>query len=182
MGREIRKVPKNWNHPRDKRGNLQPMFDEVYEEVADRWVARCIAWANRDIAKLKEFGQWIGTDAADAERIFREHPYFWQWTDNPPNPDYYRMKWDSPAECYQIYENVSEGTPVSPVFETKAEMAQWLVDQGHSEDAAARFIEAEWAMSMMICTTADGQQKIYSDIDTHEPNKCGEGKEDADAR
>lgn len=29
---------------------------------------------------------------------------------------------------YQMYESVSEGTPLSPVMETPEELAQWLVD------------------------------------------------------
>jgi len=79
-----------------------------------------------------------------------------------------------------MWETVSEGSPISPVFATDGELAQWLVDQGHSEDAAARFIEAEWAPSGIMCTTPSGQRKYYSNVDAHEPNKCG--KEDTDAR
>ena len=31
--------------------------------------------------------------------------------------------------CYQLYENVSDGTPVSPVFETLTELSAWLRGQ-----------------------------------------------------
>lgn len=33
MGREIRRVPKNWKHPRLEDGRYQPMFDQNYEEA-----------------------------------------------------------------------------------------------------------------------------------------------------
>jgi hypothetical protein len=37
--------------------------------------------------------------------------------------------------AYQLYENVSEGSPVSPVFETREALSQWLVEQGWSQRA-----------------------------------------------
>ncbi|MGU3401500.1 hypothetical protein ACLBWS_17500 [Brucellaceae bacterium D45D] len=41
-----------------------------------------------------------------------------------------------PASCtsYQIYENVSEGTPDSPVFGTKRQLVEWLVQEGWDKD------------------------------------------------
>lgn len=33
MGREVRKVPANWKHPKNGRGHYQPMFQESYEEA-----------------------------------------------------------------------------------------------------------------------------------------------------
>lgn len=44
-----------------------------------------------------------------------------------------------PRDHYQIYETVSEGTPVSPVFESYEEMRRWLINEGYSEEAAAAF-------------------------------------------
>ena len=40
MGRELRMVPADWQHPRDARGNLVPLFDEYERAVkdhAERW-------------------------------------------------------------------------------------------------------------------------------------------------
>ena len=32
--------------------------------------------------------------------------------------------------AFQLYENVSEGSPVSPVFTTREELAEWLEQKG----------------------------------------------------
>jgi len=31
MGREIRRVSEGWEHPKDARGNYQPLYDEDFE-------------------------------------------------------------------------------------------------------------------------------------------------------
>ena len=60
-----------------------------------------------------------------------------------------------------MYETVSEGTPVSPVFETKAELVEYLVrhgdywdqsrgDGGWDRKSAEGFVDKEWVMSGMI--------------------------------
>lgn len=32
------------------------------------------------------------------------------------------------ANCFQMYENVTEGTPISPVMDSPEALAQWLAD------------------------------------------------------
>ena len=80
----------------------------------------------------------------------------WQtWTDKgdiegPPDPEYYRPAWSEEPTAYQMYETVSEGTPVSPVFLTVDELRTWLLEQGHSEKATDQFIELGFAFSFVI--------------------------------
>ena len=38
MGREIRMVPPNWEHPKDDNGNDLPMFDEEYSVARKEWL------------------------------------------------------------------------------------------------------------------------------------------------
>jgi hypothetical protein len=52
--------------------------------------------------------------------------------------------------CFQIYENVSEGTPVSPIFRSGEELRQWMVAQGESPEAAAVFLKVGHAPSLVI--------------------------------
>jgi len=104
MGRELRRVPQGWKHPKDDRGRYQPMYDCTYEDA-------CIEHSEMD-----RYG---------------------------PSPAYYHPKWIEPTH-YQIYETVSEGTPISPVFETENETRQWLIESGVSEAAATRFIAEKW--------------------------------------
>jgi len=51
---------------------------------------------------------------------------------------------------YQVWETVSEGSPVSPVFPTKEACVLWLVGHGHSEKAARAFIQEGWVVSLVV--------------------------------
>lgn len=60
------------------------------------------------------------------------------------------------GDGYQIWETVSEGSPISPVFATPEELARhmagrpWGADKGSSYDAWMRFINGPgWALSMV---------------------------------
>ena len=52
--------------------------------------------------------------------------------------------------AYQVYENVSDGTPVSPVFNSADELISWLITQGVSRQAAEMFISQGHAPSFVI--------------------------------
>ena len=61
--------------------------------------------------------------------------------------------WNMSAEqksCFQVYQNVSEGTPVSPIFRTKEDLCKWMVAQGESPEAAAAFLEMGHAPSLVV--------------------------------
>lgn len=132
MGREIRRVPKGWQHPKDRDGYI-PMYDKTADEAWREW--------------LKDFEEF----KADPPKGYPPtHAGHVQWAGRPPDPERHRPEFDGEATHYQIYETVSEGTPASPVFETLDQMRVWLIGQGHSKHAADRFIELEWAPSMFI--------------------------------
>lgn len=149
MGREIRKVPSDWAHPKIKErryigdnfevesvetDHYKPLYDKDYETAAQAWIA--------------EFDQWrVGTHPNQRDY------YFWDY-DSPPSQDTCRKrKWTTEeATCYQIYETVTEGTPVSPVFASLDELAEWCVAQGYSRHAAEQFAKQGWVPSMMVDT------------------------------
>lgn len=60
------------------------------------------------------------------------------------------------GEGYQVWETVTEGSPVSPVFKTKDELIVWLVSQGTSLEGAKAFAESEWVPSLII---SNGEMK-----------------------
>lgn len=147
MGREIRRVPPDWEHPRytqedasDKSqvGQLRPCYDEEYEVAARKW--------------LDESNQWNHGEHPDQQRYDRsEYRFYWEWDGDPPKPEWYRPTFTSEPTAYQIYENVSEGTPVSPVFQTTDEMKAWLVSEhGLTAEGADAFVEDGYAVSMMV--------------------------------
>lgn len=68
----------------------------------------------------------------------------WEPTEPPEGPG------------YQLWETVSEGSPITPVFATPEELAHWMTEHSwgsqkdkmaSSFDVAMRFIEAGWAPS-----------------------------------
>lgn len=55
------------------------------------------------------------------------------------------------GEGWQVWETVTEGSPVSPVFPTADELFFWLVnDQGYSRKAAEGFITVAWVPSLIM--------------------------------
>jgi hypothetical protein len=126
MSREIRRVPKDWEHPREA-GHYKPLLDKSYSQAILDHIKGELPWYLRHPRHLKE------------------------WFECWPDREYCRPHWSkSEATHYQIYEDVSEGTPVSPIFENLGEMKAWLLEQGFSEKASSKFIEDGWAPSMIF--------------------------------
>ncbi len=110
MGREIRKVPANWEHPKLDNGNYQPMYDEYYGDVLNDWIKENNLWSK-------------GThpDLIESPRIKDEYPFYAQYHGGPPDVDFYHTRKYNSEELthIQLYETTSEGTPKSPVFKAE---------------------------------------------------------------
>lgn len=143
MGREIRMAPPNWEHPKDESGEYMSMYDKDYDTAAQEWLDGLAEWNKRP-----ENGR-CGCK------------YFWEYEGNPPDKDYYRPKFTEEPTWCQVYQTVSEGTPVTPPFATKEELIDYLVahgdfwDQergsgGYSREAATAFVNSEWALSFIV--------------------------------
>ncbi|HEC66088.1 MAG TPA: hypothetical protein ENI23_12410 [bacterium] len=66
------------------------------------------------------------------------------------NGDGYMPKFDSP-NALQIYEGVSEGTPISPVFKNGDELVKWLmIEEDLTEEQAREFLKMEYVPSMVM--------------------------------
>lgn len=102
MGREVRFVPKNWKHPKDPTGRYKPLFDEFDKD-------------------LKLFEGEVKKNG------MRETLEMWG---GGPDPDKYMLVDVPPSDRTHLmmYENTSEGTPISPAFENPEDLARWLVD------------------------------------------------------
>jgi len=86
-----------------------------------------------------------GEIATEAQRAANDA---WERTDPPL------------GDGWQVWETVSEGSPISPVFPTSDTCVEWLISEGYSRDAATAFVAGGWALPMLL---ADG--KIYQDIE-----------------
>ncbi len=127
MGRELRRVIPNWVHPKkDGYERLQPILDSSYIEEMDGWIE------NHNLWQAGNHPDQIGENGSECK-------YFAEWEGGPPDVEYYRPNWeDQEMTWYQVYETVSEGTPVSPPFETQQELIDYLVENGDFWDQSRR--------------------------------------------
>lgn len=130
MGREIRRVPLDWLHPRRENGSFRPVHNRTYEDRMKEWYA----------------------DKAEYEANPDPDCPTFEECDPLPDPTSYRTEWDSDAVLgYCFYETVSAGTPLSPVLATAESMVNWLeFIAGLRRDAAKRFVEIGWSPSMVM--------------------------------
>lgn len=150
MGREVRMVPPDWVHPKvDRHGRIdyQPMFNEKFSKVFAEW--------------LETFDRFRAGNLKDYEReVYPRGLADWLQDEGmPPNPAYYMPEWpDAERTHYMMYEDTSEGTPISPAFATPEELARWLADTGASSFAGQtasyeswlRVAKGGWAPSAII--------------------------------
>lgn len=167
MGREIRRVPPNWEHPRyepgeryDSRGedyatHYKPLYDESFEDAVVKWMGEATAW----VAVVNAGGtpeHWYA-DTEEEAAWARANPFkaYALWWSSPPDPESYRDRFTEEPTAYQIYETVSEGTPISPVCATEDDLITWMMGDhprwpALSEAAARRFIRAGSAPSIVM--------------------------------
>jgi len=167
-------VPANWEHPKQERwpDRLQPMFDRTFEEAAAEW--------------KKEFAAWESGERPDYCSDESKALEYWEWNGGPPDRAYYRPWKDGEATWFQVWETVSEGTPVTPPFATKEELVDYLVAHGdfwqqkrwregdrfmqpekpgYSRKAAEAFVHGDgWVPTMVAIKTPDNVE-IVSGID-----------------
>lgn len=73
------------------------------------------------------------------------------WGDKEWDEFFETGKYDPPGgDGWQIWENVSEGSPISPVFPTSEALVEYLVSAGTSREAADSFVRMKWAPSMVF--------------------------------
>jgi len=127
MGREVRRVPPNWSHPETERSNgqtgKQPMFDKTYASARAEWLEGLRKWEAGEDPDREQFKNDDGS-----------YQDYWEWTGNPPDRVYYRPWRDEEATWFQLWETVSEGTPITPPFTTREELAAYLAEKGDEWD------------------------------------------------
>ncbi len=113
MGREVRRVPPNWIHPRDRRNCHQPMYDQSLREARGGWLL--------DRAEFE----------ANPPKDYDGTADDWHGPDPTESSAYYRPDWtDEERTHFQLYETCSEGTPLSVPFETREKLLDWVLNEG----------------------------------------------------
>lgn len=124
MGREVRMVPADWRHPKEynhyRRANeYKPMHYRDWAEEAAEWDAEREKW------ERGELPDYASADDAGT-------PYD-QWAGPRPYSSDYMPNWPADQRThYMMYEDTSEGTPISPAFATPEELAAWLFENNAS--------------------------------------------------
>lgn len=137
MGREVRMVPADWQHPKDDEGRYIPLHGRDYETAKREWDEGLALWLQglRDDHKG-------GTEPHDARRDI----YGWvAWSGECPRPERYMPSWPREQRTHlMMYEDTSEGTPISPAFATPEELARWLADNGASAFGSMTATYEQW--------------------------------------
>ena len=126
MGREVRKVPKDWQHPIKFVGSMNRIhfvplyrFRDLSEEIKE-WDEEKIQW---------DSGAFWNDSSYDKYK----HLSYEEYAGRRPDYKYHMPKWNKEdATHYMMYETCSEGCPISPAFETPEDLAKWLVDNNAS--------------------------------------------------
>lgn len=143
MGREIRMVPPNWEHPVEEFGLYGsgpiPMYDENFDTAADEWE--------------QGYKNWLTERPTGCENL-----RYWEYEGGPPSSRRSYRPWkDEEATWFQVWETVTEGTPTTPPFATKEELIDYLANNGEflnptpwGIDRATAFVNAGWVPSMVF--------------------------------
>ena len=137
MGREIRMVPADWQHPKDDDGRYIPLHDN-YNSDAQRWDEEVAMWAK---GMRRDYGTdgWKPIEAEYAEWPLED------WGGKRPRPEDYMPQWKPEERTHlMMYENTSEGTPISPAFSAPEELARWLADNNASAFGGMTATYEQW--------------------------------------
>lgn len=143
MGREIRMVPAGWEHPKDGRGVYIPLMKGPFSQRLADWKE---AFARFDAGEVEDWSP--GTK--DKKRKPKtgsalECASYADWDGYCPKQAEYMPEFEEgTATMFCMYENTSEGTPISPAFATPEELARWLADTGASAFGGMTATYEQW--------------------------------------
>lgn len=136
MSREVRRVPANWKHPKDERGHLIPLYGDSFSKRAAEWDEKATQWD-------KGFHRFYGGEWRPKEPS--QTGTFEEYDGSRPQGHEYMPDWpEAERTHYQMYETVTEGTPISPVMETPEALARWLADNNGNAGAYRTATYEQW--------------------------------------
>lgn len=153
MGRELRQAPVDYKWPRSYgRNSLVQVLRESLSEARARWDERKRLWdasdpeafARHDVMRYER-----DSDEEYEERIARMTGHFAEYMATESFEDYeggrpedypgdgvmWRPEdWSERELGWCIFQTVGEGSPITPVFATKEELVDFLVEHGTHSD------------------------------------------------
>lgn len=136
MGRELRKVPANWEHPKKDDGTYQPMHNRFYGDELKEWMIGHELWQDGTHPDLRK-----------DPTLKEKYPFYAMYHGNPPDVEYFQTKKYLPEELthIQLYQTTSEGTPLSPVFRADEleKLCEWAAENA-TTFARYKATKEEW--------------------------------------
>jgi len=145
MGRGIRRVPADWEHPQDEDGTYRPLLTGYTGALRD-WEEAREHWERGEVHRwVDDEFKWVpaGNEGPNTDESFED------WYGTKPVQDRYMPEWPEDQRTHlQMYETCSEGTPISPVMRAPEELARWLADNNASAFGAMTATYEQW---LVIC-------------------------------
>ena len=117
-------VPQDWQHPKNEKGRYVPLLDGFNEDLR-KWDEGNAKW--QEGLRDDWGGGWKPLDGSEGCDTYKA------WAGSRPDPADYMPDWPQDGRThFQMYEDTSEGTPISPVMESAEKLARWLADTGAS--------------------------------------------------
>lgn len=140
MGREVRRVPANWQHPKNERGVFIPLFDGArFATAASDWDEGQAQWNAGYVRNYRGPAEWKPRD-----ETIKETTYAGYAGERPREQDHMPAWSESERTHWMMYEDTSEGTPISPAFATPEELAFWLAENSASAFAGTTATYEQW--------------------------------------
>jgi len=111
MGREIREVPANWEHPTKTNGDYIPLLGDSFTKALATWKERKKKWDEGFVMSFGDKKEWIPKEEEYASMSYEE------WDGEKPRRKDYMPEWtDAQKTHIQLYETTTEGTPETGVY------------------------------------------------------------------
>jgi len=162
MGREVRMVPANWQHPkaynyRTGKTDYVPLYEGGfgggYSSLSKEWDEGWEKWQQGLRESYGKGPKWVPIEEEYKNRRYTDY------SGQRPSPDDFMPDWPNDQRTHlMMYEDTSEGTPISPAFDTPEKLARWLCDNEASScgrttasfDSWLGMINVGWAPSMVV--------------------------------
>lgn len=175
MGREVRRVPAGWEHPKDGcypdgSARYVPLLGSSFSQRHREWVEEKEMW---------EKGLQLGYNYPERDFIPKSNAALKcasleEWSGGEPKEEHYMPEFlPSETTHYQMYETCTEGTPISPVMSSPEKLTRWLAENGASAFGDMTTSYDDWlhmiqgngyAPSAVITVNEDGDGSLMSGV------------------
>ncbi len=124
MSREVRRVPLDWQHPRE----IDP-----YAARRRQMIELSRALGGQPVESRPS--RLLGPDERFVPLLPRSILAYYEAGEEPRSEDTLMPDWSDRTDLgWCLYETVTEGTPVTPVFATAEELVEYLATVGQDHD------------------------------------------------